>query len=340
MSLKAALAQIEKKYGENKVMLASEATGLAIRRISSGSLALDIEIGGGWAQGKIHEIYGPFSSAKTYLALLTVATNMKKYPDAKFAWVPFEPFDIERAEQIGVDLNRLLITEAEYMEQGFDIAEALIKSGELFMIVIDSWGAACPKAELEGDMEAFTVGLRARIGNKFIRKIAGANDKLTAIDVDLGNTTILILNQVYQGIGPYASEETPGGRAVGFFSVIRVRVRKKELEPKDEAPVAQETAFVVEKNKTFAPKKRGSFWFCLVDNKRGKAGEIWRFGEILEYGIIADVITRGGAMYYYGEHKLKGQTELKDFFYEHPEELEKVEKAIMERLLINATVPV
>jgi recombination protein RecA len=335
VSLKTALNQIEKKYGANKVMLASEAKGLKIKRISSGSLGLDIEMGGGWVQGKVQELYGPFSSSKTYLALLTVATNMKKYPDAKFVWVPFEPFDAERAKQIGVDLSRLYITEADYMEQGFDIAEALIKSGEIFLLVIDSWGAACPKAELEGDMETFTVGLRARIGNKFIRKISGANDNLAEENINLGNTTVLIINQVYQGIGPYATEETPGGRAVGFFSVIRVRVRKKELEPASEAPVAQETAFVIEKNKTFPPKKRGSFWFSLVDNKKGKSGEIWRFGEILDYGIFSEVITRGGAMYYYGENKFKGQQELKEYFYEHPEELSKVEKQIMDRMLPN-----
>jgi recombination protein RecA len=161
---------------------------------------MDIETGGGWAKGKINEIFGPPSGGKSFISYLTIATNQALYPDANFALIDFEgAFDEVWAKKIGVDKTRLLIASPVYMEEGLDIADALIKSGEMFLIIVDSWAAACPKAELDGEMGDFTMGLRARLGNKFIRKYRPTTQAgLDTGEVDLGNTTLLIINQIYQ----------------------------------------------------------------------------------------------------------------------------------------------
>lgn len=325
MSLAQSLKLIEKKFGPNKVMLVSEAKGALIQRIPTGSLALDIESGGGWIQGKVNEVFGPYSGGKTFLALLTVAVNQKLYPEANFAWMDAEgAFDREWAKTIGVDLTRLHIFTPEYMEEALDIADMLIKSEDIFLLVIDSWAALSPKSEYDGTMEDNSMGLRARVGNKFMRKARPSSD-LAYDGVDLGKTTLLVINQVYSGIGPYAGEETPGGRQLAFLAMLRVRIRKSDLVQEPNGTVlCQQSSFVIEKNKTHPPKTKGEFWFNLSDNVMGKAGTVSKLDELVRYAITFGVIKQAGAWYTLPEHiyteRFQGKANMIEWLSEQPEE--------------------
>lgn len=336
LSLETAINAIRKKYGPTAISRGGDKR-FRIGRIPTGSLSMDIETGGGWAKGKINELFGPYSSGKSYVAYLTIATNQAAYPNANFALIDFEgAFDEVWARKIGVDKSRLFIASPTYMEEGLDIADMLIKSGDMFLIVVDSWAAACPKAELEGEMSDFTVGLRARLGNKFIRKYRPTTATGLAEDeVDLGQTTLLILNQIYQGIGPYATENTPGGEQVKFGAMVRVRIRRGDLlQDKDTGAVlAQQSLFVVEKNKTFPPKRKGEFWFSVSDNADGKAGQIWRLGELLSYAASSGIIKVAGPWFYlpeaFGGEKFQGKDNLRAYVRNNPEIIPELEKLVM-----------
>ena len=337
MSLDKIIADINKKYGDGALVRGADARGLKINRLKTGSLSLDAATGGGWAMGKINEIFGPYSGGKTYVSLLTVAQTQKDYPDANVAWIDFEgAFDKVWAQAIGVDTDRLLISSPEFMEDGLQIASELIQSGDVILVVVDSLAAACPKAEYEGDISDFTVGLRARLGNKFIRKSKSKSNLLDA-EVDLGKTTLLLINQIYAGIGPYAGEETPGGVQVKFGSMVRVRIRKGDLlQDKDGAVLMQESRFTVEKNKTYPPKKTGSFSFSCKDNPKGKTGQIYRAGEIITFGTLTGIIRKAGAWYYlpesFGDEKFQGADKVADWIVEHPEEYARLEALIVEEI--------
>jgi recombination protein RecA len=327
MSLDQALKEIEKRFGKGKVLPVSEAVGAKFRRISTGSLSLDIETGGGWIQGKFNELYGLPSGGKTFLALQTVAVNQQKYPTANFAWIDAEgAFDREWATKIGVDLDRLYITTPEFMEEALDIADILIKSQDMFLIVIDSWAALSPKNEFDGTMDDHNMGLRARTGNKFVRKTKPHSDLLKE-DIDLGKTTILVINQLYQTLSQYTGDETPGGRQLNYLSLLRIRIRRGEVvQEKDGTVLVQEAIFVVEKNKTHPPKVKGSFLFSVKDNLDGQAGKIHRIDELLTYATKVGIINRAGAWYtlpaQYGLDKpLQGGKAVKEWFLEQSEEV-------------------
>lgn len=340
MALDKLMEEINKKYGQGTLVKGADARGLKINRLRTGSLALDVATGGGWAQGKINEIFGPYSGGKTYVALLTVAQTQKEYPGSNVAWIDFEgAFDENWAKAIGVDTDSLLISAPEYMEDGLQIATQLIQSGEVVLIVVDSLAAACPKAEYDGDISDFTVGLRARLGNKFIRK-SKPKSNLLQEGVDLGQTTLIIINQIYQGIGAYAGEETPGGNQVKFGAMLRVRVRKGDkdemINDKDGTLVMQQSKFTVVKNKTFPPHKTGSFMFSVKDNPRGKAGQIYRAGEIITFGVLTGVIKKGGAWYTLpdeiGGEKFQGEVKLAEWVEEHPEEYKYLEELVIKEI--------
>lgn len=339
LSLEATIRQIHKKYGKNSLLRGGDKR-FRVERIPSGSLSVDIETGGGWAKGKINELFGAPSGGKSYLAYLTIATNQQKYPEANFALIDFEgAFDEVWAKKIGVDKERLLIANPEYMEEGLDIADALIKSGDVFLIVVDSWAAACPKAELEGEMEDYTVGLRARLGNKFVRKYRPiSGESLEEGEIDLGNTTLLILNQIYQGIGPYAKENTPGGEQVKFGAMLRIRIRRGELlqDKTTGAVLAQQSMFVVVKNKTYPPNRKGDFWFSTSDNPDGDAGQIWRLGELLTYAVNSGIIKVAGPWFYlpdaFGGEKFQGKDKLRNYVRDNPDISEELEKVVLEEV--------
>jgi recombination protein RecA len=342
LAIEKVLADINKKFGTGAIVVGADAVGLKVNRLKTGSLSLDVCTGGGWAMGRMNEIFGKYSSGKSYISMLTTAQTQKDYPNSNIGWVDFEgSFDKEWAKCIGVDTDKLLMASPETMEQGLQIAVDLIKSGEVILVVIDSLAAACPEAELEGDMTAFTIGLRARLGNQFARK-SKTKTNLLSDDIDIGQTTLLIINQQYSGIGTYATDETPGGVQVKHASMVRVNIRKGEKELQTVSPdgtlVMQGSRFVVEKNRTFPPKKAGSFLFSTADNPRGKKGEIYRVGEILTYGIRCDIIERKGAWYYLPEMfgndlKFQGEVKLAEWMQENPEGYAKLEETVMQEVL-------
>lgn len=330
---------VNKKLGAGTIDYCSQAKGLSIQRLPTGSLALDIETGGGWAQGKINEVFGRYSSGKSFLMYSSIAAFQKKYPESYAGLIDSEgSFDNLWARKIDVDLDRLIISRPEWMEEGLDTACALIDSQKIGLLVIDSWGAFCPKSELEGTMQDSTVALRARIGNKFIRKFRPKASE-TEEDIDLGKTTLLVVNQVYSTIGTYATEETPGGEAIKHGAMVRVKVRKGGKDSfyldKEGGLLAQESIFVVEKNKTFPPRKTGSFWFSVEDNDfYGKAGTIYRVGELLTYAELCGIIRQSGKWFSVPgvEKSFNGEKAVLEYLNNLPEdEMENFEKIVMEK---------
>ncbi len=281
------------------------------------------------------------SGGKSYVSQLTMAQTQKDYPNANVALIDFEgAFDSDWARKIGVDVDSLLISSPEYMEDGLQIAVDLIHSQDCALIVVDSLAAACPKAEYDGDITEFTVGLRARLGNKFVRKSKGKVD-LTSDELDLGQTTILVVNQTYKNIGGYGDPDvTPGGEQVKFGAMIRVKIRKGEVvnDSKDGTQIMQESRFTVVKNKTYPPHKAGAFWFSTQDNPKGKAGEIYRTGEIITYGILTGVISRSGAWYAlpgeFGlEKSLQGEAAVAEWVVDNLDKYPRLEELVMQAIL-------
>lgn len=340
LAIQHVMEQINKKYGKGSLVRGADARGLDIKRLKTGSIALDVATGGGWAWGKLNEIFGQFSGGKSYVSMLTMAQTQRDYPEANIALIDFEgAFDAEWAKKIGVDVDNLIISSPEYMEDGLQIAIDLIHSGDCALIVVDSLAAACPKAEYTGDITDFTVGLRARLGNKFVRKSKGKVD-LTSDDLNLGNTTVLVVNQTYKNIGGYGDPDvTPGGEQVKFGAMIRVKIRKGEVlnDSKDGTQIMQESRFTVIKNKTYPPHKAGAFWFSTTDNPKGKAGEIYRVGEIITYGVLTGIIQRSGSWFQLpssiSDEKFQGEAKVADWVQEHPKEYVLLEEMVMENIL-------
>ena len=339
MSLEKTLKEINEKFGAGAIVRGANARGLKLNRIKSGSLSVDVATGGGWAQGKINEIYGPYSGGKSYLSQLTLSQIQKDFPTATNAWIDFEgAFDDDWAKKIGVNTDDLLLSAPEYMEDGLEIATQLIKSGDVFSIFIDSLAAACPKKEYEDTMEDFHVGLRARLGNQFVRKSKPKTD-LTSDELDLGQTTLFIINQTYTNIGGYGDPEvTPGGQQVRFGAMLRLKIRRGDLvNAKDGSIIMQESKFTVTKNKTYPPNKMGAFWFNVQDNAKGKRGEIYRAGEIVTYGVLTGVIKRSGAWYSLPEEfglekSLQGESAVSAWIDENPDQFPKLEEIILNEI--------
>ena len=341
LAIQKVIEDVNKKYGKGALVRGADARGLRINRLRTGSISIDVATGGGWAWGKLNEVFGPYSGGKSYVSQLTMAQTQKDYPNANVALIDFEgAFDADWARKIGVDVDSLLISSPEYMEDGLQIAVDLIHSQDCALIVVDSLAAACPKAEYDGDITEFTVGLRARLGNKFVRKSKGKVD-LTSDELDLGQTTILVVNQTYKNIGGYGDPDvTPGGEQVKFGAMIRVKIRKGEVvnDSKDGTQIMQESRFTVVKNKTYPPHKAGAFWFSTQDNPKGKAGEIYRTGEIITYGILTGVISRSGAWYAlpgeFGlEKSLQGEAAVAEWVVDNPDKYPRLEELVMQAIL-------
>jgi recombination protein RecA len=342
LAIQKVIEEVNKKYGKGMLVRGADARGLKMKRLKTGSIALDVATGGGWAWGKINEIFGPYSGGKSYVSMLTMAQTQRDYPDSNVALIDFEgAFDSEWAKKIGVDTDSLLISSPEYMENGLQIAVDLIHSQDCALIVIDSLAAACPQAEYDGDIGDATVGLRARLGNKFVRKSKGKSDLTAEEELDLGKTTILIVNQTYTNIGAYGDPDvTPGGAQVKFGAMLRVKIRKGEVikESTDGTLIMQESKFTVVKNKTFPPHKAGAFWFSIQDNDKGSAGEIYRAGEIVTYGVLSGVIKRAGAWYSMPEEfglekALQGEKAVAEWLLENPEKYPRLEELVMAEVL-------
>ncbi len=306
-ALEMALAQIDKQFGKGSIMRMGEKTTLGIDFISTGSIALDMALGiGGLPRGRITEIYGPESSGKSTLAMHVVAEAQRNggscaYIDAEHAMDPIY------AKAIGVDVDRLLISQPDTGEQALEICDMLVRSGALDVVVIDSVAALTPKAEIEGEMGDSHVGLQARLMSQALRKLTGS--------INRTNTIVIFINQLREKIGVMfgSPETTPGGRALKFYSSVRLDIRRIESIKDGTDVVGNRTRVKVVKNKVAPPFKQAEF-----DITYGKG--ISREGSLLDVGVECAVIKKSGAWYTYeGEQLGQGRENAKSFLMENPE---------------------
>ncbi len=306
-ALEMALGQIEKQFGKGSIMRMGESTTMAIEAISTGALALDLALGiGGLPRGRVTEIYGPESSGKSTLAMHVVAEAQRNggtcaYIDAEHAMDPIY------AASIGVDVDRLFISQPDTGEQALEICDMLVRSGALDVVVIDSVAALTPKAEIEGEMGDAFVGLQARLLSQALRKLTGS--------INRTNTIVIFINQLREKIGVMfgSPETTPGGRALKFYSSVRLDIRRIE-SIKDGADVTgNRTRVKVVKNKVAPPFKQAEF-----DIMYGKG--ISREGSLLDVGVECGVVKKSGAWFTYeGEQLGQGREKGKDFLSKNPE---------------------
>ncbi|HDX9577711.1 TPA: recombinase RecA [Bacillus pseudomycoides] len=306
-ALDMALKQIEKQFGKGSIMKLGEQAERRISTVSSGSLALDVALGvGGYPRGRIIEIYGPESSGKTTVSLHAIAEVQRQGGQAAFIDAE-HAMDPVYAQKLGVNIDELLLSQPDTGEQGLEIAEALVRSGAVDIIVIDSVAALVPKAEIEGEMGDSHVGLQARLMSQALRKLSGAINK--------SKTIAIFINQIREKVGVMFGnpETTPGGRALKFYSTVRLEVRRAEQLKQGNDIVGNKTKVKVVKNKVAPP-----FRVAEVDIMYGEG--ISREGEILDMASELDIVQKSGAWYSYNEERLgQGRENAKQFLKENPE---------------------
>ena len=317
-ALETAIAQLEKQYGKGTVMRLGQNAGMTVEAISTGSLSLDVATGiGGLPKGRIIEIYGPESSGKTTLALTVVAQAQKAGGEAAFIDAE-HALDPAYASNLGVDVDSLLVSQPDNGEQALEIAEALVRSGALDVVVIDSVAALVPRSEIEGEMGDSHVGAHARLMSQALRKIAGAVAK--------SNTIIIFINQLREKVGViYGSPEvTTGGRALKFYSTMRIDVRRTEsLKGAGNEIVGNRTKCKIVKNKVAPPFKDAEF-----DIMYGRG--ISKEGEMVDLGVKYNVIQKSGAWFSYGDMRLgQGRDNVKELFYNNIELAQEIETKIV-----------
>jgi recombination protein RecA len=318
-ALDMALKQIEKQFGKGSIMKLGEAAGaMNVETVPTGSIALDIALGvGGLPRGRIIEIYGPESSGKTTVALHSVAEVQKRGGTAAFIDAE-HALDPLYAQKLGVNIDDLLISQPDTGEQALEIAEALVRSGAVDIIVVDSVAALVPKNELEGDMGDSHVGLQARLMSQALRKLAGAINK--------SKTIAIFINQIREKVGVMFGnpETTTGGRALKFYSTIRLEVRRAEALKQGNDIVGNRTRIKVVKNKVAPPFKQVD-----VDIMFGEG--ISREGGIIDLATEIDIIQKSGAWYSYKDERLgQGRENCKAYLKEHPELTDEIERQIRE----------
>ena len=320
-ALKTAMEQLEKTYGKGTVMRLGENVGMNVEHISTGSLTLDMALGiGGLPKGRIVEMFGPESSGKTTLALHAVAEAQKAGGQAAFIDVE-HALDPVYAANLGVDINQLLVSQPDTGEQALEITEALVRSGAIDIIVIDSVAALVPKAEIEGDMGDSHVGLQARLMSQSLRKLAGAISKY--------NCVAIFINQLREKIGVFygPSETTTGGRALKFYASVRLDIRKAETIKNGTEMVGSHTKVKVVKNKVAPPFKTAEF-----DIMYGKG--ISKEGELIDLATDLGIMKRSGAWFYYGELRMaQGRDNAKIFLYENPEIFTEIEQKVKDAMM-------
>lgn len=316
-ALETALNQIEKQFGKGAVMRLGQNSTMNVEAIPTGSLALDIALGiGGVPKGRIIEIYGPESSGKTTVALHIVAEAQKMGGDAVFIDVE-HALDPVYAQALGVDIDSLLVSQPDTGEQALEIAEALVRSGAIDVVVVDSVAAMVTKAEIEGEMGDSHVGVQARLMSQALRKLTGAISK--------SNCVAIFINQLREKIGVvYGNPETtPGGRALKFYSSVRLDVRRVEQLKQNGEVVGNRTRVKVVKNKVAPPFKEAEF-----DIMYGQG--ISKEGEILDMAVKLDIINKSGAWFTYGDARFQGRDNLKEYLKEHPDIVEELAQKIRE----------
>ena len=317
-ALEGALSQIERAFGKGSIMKMGEQSVVQVEAISTGSIGLDIALGiGGVPRGRIVEIYGPESSGKTTMALHIIAEAQKKggtcaFLDAEHALDPIY------ARKLGVDIDNLLISQPDAGEQALEIADTLVRSGAIDVLVVDSVAALVPRAELEGDMGDNHVGLHARLMSQALRKLTGS--------VSRSNTCLIFLNQIRQKIGVMfgSPETTTGGNALKFYSSVRMDIRRiGQVKEKDEI-TGNQTRIKVVKNKMAPPFKQVEF-----DIMYGEG--ISKMGELIDLGVKAGIIEKAGSWFSYDSQRIgQGRENVKQFLREHPEISQVIEQRIRE----------
>ncbi|MCI0183657.1 recombinase RecA [Sulfoacidibacillus ferrooxidans] len=326
-ALDLALKQIEKQFGKGSIMRLGEASSsMNIETVSTGSLALDIALGvGGYPRGRIIEIYGPESSGKTTVALHAIAEIQRLGGQAAFIDAE-HALDPLYAHKLGVNIDEMLISQPDTGEQALEIAEALVRSGAVDIIVIDSVAALVPKAEIEGEMGDSHVGLQARLMSQALRKLSGAINK--------SKTIAIFINQIREKVGVMFGnpETTTGGRALKFYSTIRLEVRRGESLKQGNDLVGSRTKIKVVKNKVAPPFKQ-----VEVDIMFGEG--ISRVGSIVDLGTELEIIQKSGAWYSYGDERLgQGKENAKLYLKEHSDVAAEIEAKIREQSITIETM--
>ncbi|MFC6290264.1 recombinase RecA [Levilactobacillus angrenensis] len=315
-ALDKALKKIEKDFGKGSIMRLGDNSNLDVETVPSGSLALDVALGvGGYPRGRIVEIYGPESSGKTTVALHAVAEVQKRggtaaYIDAENA------LDPAYATALGVDIDQLLLSQPDTGEQGLQIADALISSGAVDIVVVDSVAALVPRAEIEGEMGDAHVGLQARLMSQALRKLSGTINKT--------KTIALFINQIREKVGVMFGnpETTPGGRALKFYATVRLEVRRAEQIKDGTDVIGNRTRIKVVKNKVAAPFKRAE-----VDIMYGKG--ISQTGELLDMAVEKDIVDKSGSWYSYGDDRIgQGRENAKGYLADHPDVMAEVNQRV------------
>jgi len=319
-ALDTALAQIERQFGKGSIMRLGQEERVPVEIISTGSVALDIALGiGGLPRGRVIEIYGPESSGKTTLALHAIANAQKSGGIAAFVDAE-HAFDPEYAVKLGVDIDNLLVSQPDTGEQALEIADMLIRSGALDLIVIDSVAALVPRAEIEGDMGDSHVGLQARLMSQALRKITGA--------LSTNNTTAIFINQLREKIGVMfgSPETTTGGKALKFYASVRLDIRRIETLKDGTEPVGNRTRVKVVKNKVAPPFKQAEFDILYGEG-------ISREGGIIDMAVEHGIVRKAGAWYTYeGDQLGQGKENARQYLKDNPGLTDDLERLIKEKL--------
>ncbi len=315
-ALETCMAQIERTYGKGSIMRLGENTDVLVEAIPTGSLALDVALGiGGVPRGRIIEIYGPESSGKTTLALHIVAEAQKR--GGEVAFIDAEhALDPTYARALGVDIDAMLISQPDTGEQGLEICEALVRSGAIDVVVVDSVAALTPRAEIEGDMGDSHVGLLARLMSQALRKLAGSIAKTHCV--------VIFINQLRDKVGVrYGNPEvTTGGRALKFYSSVRIDVRRVEALKNGSEVVGNRTRAKIVKNKVAPPFREAEFEIMYGEG-------ISKWGELVDLAVRLDIIQKSGSWFAMGETRLgQGRDAVKQLLRDDPELAEKIEEEI------------
>ena len=315
-ALEVAMSQIEKQFGKGSVMKLGEYKAMEVEAIPTGALSLDVALGiGGIPKGRIIEVFGPESSGKTTLALHMIAEAQKAGGEAAFIDAE-HALDPVYAKHLGVDIDNLIVSQPDTGEQALEIAEALVRSGAIDIIVVDSVAALVPKAEIDGDMGDAHVGLQARLMSQALRKLTGVLNK--------SNTAIVFINQLREKVGIMFGnpETTPGGRALKFYSSVRLDIRRIENIKQDGEVVGSRVRVKVVKNKVAPPFREAEF-----DITYGKG--ISKTGNIVDLAVNLDIIQKSGSWFGYdGTRIAQGRENVKKYLEENPEVMEEIEKKV------------
>ena len=315
-ALEVAMSQIEKQFGKGSVMKLGEYKAMEVEAIPTGALSLDIALGiGGVPRGRIIEVFGPESSGKTTLALHIIAEAQKMGGEAAFIDAE-HALDPVYARKLGVDIDNLIVSQPDTGEQALEITEALVRSGALDVVVVDSVAALVPKAEIDGEMGDSHMGLQARLMSQALRKLAGAINKT--------KTVLIFINQLREKIGVMFGnpETTTGGRALKFYASVRMDIRKTEMMKQDGQVIGNRVRVKVIKNKVAPPFREAEF-----DVLYGKG--ISKVGNILDMAVNLDFVEKSGAWFSYnGQRISQGRENAKRYLEEHPDIMDEIEKKV------------